>query len=279
MDQNLRQNITQYLAKNPSMASKGRRTEKSAFDALPKPIRKRIPLWYQELMVEFPLAGLPIGIPDDFGQEQWIGRPIHQLPLMNTAFLSLDEMVEEMEEAFPGVVLKRKGWIPFSRDVESTFQPIFLDASATNPPVRLFFHDMGENYKELLANSSLMVLQFCAIFEWGKIPNKYIRLTDHNREKVAHLIRTFISQLDQLLTTLQQSGHEDGRFLEQLASALKGQDQMLMDGEYLKAFINVEWVLGETSPEIRKPFIESIRDIYVESGYHIPDSPLLVDYY
>lgn len=279
MEPDLHQAISQFLIRYPYAVEKGKRTEKATLSDLPRRIRNRIPGWYQTLLMEFPLAGLNGGIPDDFGQDQYIGKPVHQLPMMDIMFYSVPEMVSEMEDAFPGNVLQRKKWIPFALDNESTYGPIFMDGSRNNPPVRLFLHDSGESFKELLEASELLCNSFSDIFTLGKLPNRYIELTSENREKAIPEIEKVFAMAEEIFRSPQNTQYINLQSLTSIHQVLENKKDQFSLGNHLSIMMKLEWSLYDLEIEIPTPFLEQMRDVFLVSNLHLPESPLLIDYW
>ena len=122
----INQFVEQFFVDFPEAKEDGRTTDPAEFKQLPGRIRKRIPDWYQNLLINYPIAGVEMGIPNDFGQEGLIGKPIEKLPLMEITMNDISEVGHYGTELFPGFELIKDKYICFAKDEFSTGEGVFF---------------------------------------------------------------------------------------------------------------------------------------------------------
>lgn len=164
----LRTLIDKYFMDNPASRQLGQRTDMKEFDKLDKKVLNNLPDWYRRILIDYPLAGLEIGIPNDFGDEELVGKPMEELPLMGLTFLSVERIEYCTLKLFPDYELIDLNHIRIAEDEFGTQEGIYINSKESDPSVRLIFHDFGETGKEVLKESELLLEKFTDIFRYGK---------------------------------------------------------------------------------------------------------------
>ncbi|WP_299247520.1 hypothetical protein [uncultured Aquimarina sp.] len=148
----------------------GKRASMSEYKNLKWNTRRKIPKWFRQLMIDFPLTDLNIGIPFNYGWESLKNKKINELPLLNTKFNSFDDMAFEATETFPGLELIKKGFICIAPDENSSGDGFYIKVKEKNPKVVYVYHDCGSNSKELISNSQLIAASFTEFLDIIKPP-------------------------------------------------------------------------------------------------------------
>jgi len=153
-------NNTENLFKVYPELNTGVRASISEYKKLKWSIRRKISTWYLTLLTDYPLSGLDIGIPFNYGWESLKNKESNKLPLLNTKFNSLDDIVFDASESFPGFELIKKGFICIAPDENSSGDGFYIKAKEKNPKVIYIYHDCGTNSKELISYSQLISNSF-----------------------------------------------------------------------------------------------------------------------
>jgi hypothetical protein len=162
--------IEKYLIDNPTSRAEGRLTNKEEFLKLDPGVLKNIPGWYQDILVNFPLVGLEVGIPNDFGDEELIGRPREELPLMGLTFISVERMAYCTLNLYPDVELVKLNHIRIAEDRFGTQQGIYIDFTEDDPSPKLVFH-IFDTGRDALDEAEILLPTFTDIFKYGKKRN------------------------------------------------------------------------------------------------------------
>src|SRR6188768_3753982 len=126
MDKDISNSVRGFFDRYPYAATLGRLTNQTEIEGLPKEMKDAIPEWYKNLLLEFPIANLPLGIPNDFGQSLLKNKSFESLPLMGIIFHSVDKISELTNSRFPYNLLLRKQFIGIAEDQDSTGEGIFI---------------------------------------------------------------------------------------------------------------------------------------------------------
>jgi len=267
----IKNEVQQFFERYPSARDFGKLTTPEEIEALPKQIRTAIPTWYKDLLLQFPIANLPLGIPNDFGHALLKGRPLEQLPLMEITFYSIGEIVEMSDTIFPNYLLFKKKIIGIAEDQGSTGEGIFIDTKDNNPPVTMIFHDMGESLKELLKNGIRLVDNFSDLFRFGRLTNDKIKLTNQNRMEAINLITSFFNLVDSEAKDneerLKNQLTEFSRFID----GMRLRDSELKNEEYVAALLRFEWGLYDSGYPLTRKHLDDLIKIYKACGLHIPE--------
>jgi hypothetical protein len=163
--------IEKYFTDNAMSFRSGRLTDKIEFEKINRKILKKIPEWYKEILMKYPLVNLEIGVPNDFGDEELKGKPFKELPLMGLTFISAKEIENYALNHFPDYELIALDYIRIAEDKFGTQQGVYINSRENDPSVRLIFHDFGETGKEVLKESELLLEKFTDIFRYGRRRN------------------------------------------------------------------------------------------------------------
>lgn len=163
--------IEKYLTDNPASTNEGQVTDRSEFEKIDKRILKSIPTWYRDILTNYPLAGLEIGIPNNFGDKELIGKPFEELPLMGLTFIPVKQIEYSSLNLFPDYELIDLGYIRIAEDKFGTQEGIYINVKEENPSIKLVFHDFGETGKEVLKQAEVLLDNFTDIFKYGRKRN------------------------------------------------------------------------------------------------------------
>lgn len=169
MDDAIRKYLKEFFSVNANAIDSTQKITKNRFDVLDNRVKEFIPDWYKELLSDYPISKLEIQIPFDFGQPEFIGKPIDELPLLSITMNDLDEINEEMIKYFPGNELIKINYLCIAIDNDSTQEGIYINTLELNPPLLLVFHDLGKSASELIENAAVLLNQFSDLFKYGKI--------------------------------------------------------------------------------------------------------------
>lgn len=179
----------------------GSKTTSQELKNLPKLIKRCLPEFWKNALIQYPLAHLEIGVPNDFGQEELKGLKRTELPLMSIQFLSPLEISENTIDSFPGHVLVKKNilsqnsYIILATDMESTMEGIFISTKEENPSPLLVFHDFGLNKKELIKHSDAISTNLSVLFKEAFIKNENRVVSKDKLIQAKTLLLPFIDEL------------------------------------------------------------------------------------
>ncbi|WP_187696347.1 hypothetical protein, partial [Xanthovirga aplysinae] len=131
----MREIIKSFIYKYPEMNELGYTVKQVDFEQIDSRINSIIPDWYKEIIEEYPIIGLEIGIPYDFGQEELKGLPFKELPLLSISFNDLETIQDETLECFPGSELISEGYLCIAKDEYSTGEGIYININEEDPKV------------------------------------------------------------------------------------------------------------------------------------------------
>lgn len=262
--------VGDFFNRYPTARTWGNVTSENDIEALPTKVKKAIPGWYIDLLFEFPIANLPLGIPSDFGQPGLVGRSIDKLPLMELTFFPIGKIAADFDSVFPDYFLKKE-FIGIAQDSGSTGEKIFMDTKSANPSVMLVFHDMGESMQELLQNGIKIADRFSDLFVWGKLTNDRIVLTDNNREVVVNLIAEFFSLIDAEIKSDSGAVRMALPDVGRLEESLKQRDHYMNQGAYISALLKFQYGLYDSGYPVTKKHLDHLIRIYEAAGLHLPE--------
>lgn len=260
-----------FFERYPSARNFGKLTTPEEIEALPKQIRTAIPTWYKDLLLQFPISNLPLGIPNDFGQSLLKGRPLDQLPLMEIMFYSVDKIVDMSDSIFPNYLLVKKKIIGIAEDQGSTGERIFIDSKENDPAVTLIFHDMGESLKDLIKNGTRLTDNFSDLFRLGKLTNDKIKLTNQNRKEAVDLMTRFFQLVDCEAKENEERLKNQLKEFSRFAEGKRQRDSELNNEEYVAALQRFEWGLYDSGYPLTRQHLDDLIKIYQACGLHIPE--------
>ena len=122
------------LVKRAAMTGKsGKLADAKSMEQLVQDSGKRIPAWYVELLVGFPLGGLEIA---------WM------------EWSDPNNIRSESLECYPGLAILERGWINVASDSGGSGDPYFIPTDqGDNPPVFQVYHDVGDKAEVILAEA------------------------------------------------------------------------------------------------------------------------------
>jgi hypothetical protein len=260
-----------FFERYPLARTLGKVTSPAEIEALPAKIKNAIPDWYKDLILQFPIANLPLGIPNDFGQPLLKGRSKEQLPLMEITFHPVGDIVKISETIFPNHLLLKKKFIGIAQDQKSTGEEIFIDAKATNPPVTMILHDMGDSVKELVRNGERLVDKFSDLFVLGKLTNDRVKLTEENRQLKISLIQEFFRFVDTEIKHTEDKLKAELPDPSRLFEGINQRDRKIKNEEYILALLRFEWGLYDSGYPLTRKHLDHLTEIYKACDLHIPD--------
>jgi hypothetical protein len=263
--------VQEFFERYPSARNLGRLTTSEEIEALPKQIQTTIPTWYKNLLLQFPIANLPLGIPNDFGQPLLKGRSLEQLPLMEITFYSIDKIAERSDSIFPNFLLFKKKIIGIAEDEGSTGEGIFIDAKDDDPPVIMIFHDMGESLKDLIKNGDRLSNNFSDLFRLGRLRDDKIKLTNVNREEAIILITNFFDRVDSEAKENEETVKNQLTEFSHFTNGTRLRDSELNKGEYVAALLKFQWGLYDSGYPLTRKHLDDLVKIYKVCGLHIPE--------
>lgn len=269
MDQ-VEEAITDFFNRYPSASNIGRVTEPREFDALPRKARNLIPVWYKSLMLRFPIAGLKVGIPFDYGSESLIGKPHDQLPLTTFIFHDAAKIAEYCLNYFPGYALSRDRFFAIARQDEGSEDDVFLSAKGQNPQPYVVFHEAGDTTVELLEDAWKPSESLSGFFEMAKLPNACIELTDANRSVASFKIDALFQELTREYEAL-LSGSNAPEIDKVIFEQRIGQFLQAWPERPLHALRFLDWALADSGYPISQYHIDSFIEICEIARLHIPD--------
>jgi len=138
MNQDLINSVENMFKKYPEL-NYGIKQDINEVNEVNKKLSNMIPQWFIELITQYPVCGLEVGMPD---YKDIILAKINGI-YSNTAELS------------PGYLIKDKGYLCISSDATGMGDPLFVSVNeGDNPPVYCIYHDANTDNpdKHLVAN-------------------------------------------------------------------------------------------------------------------------------
>ncbi|MBK9355112.1 MAG: hypothetical protein IPN09_14440 [Bacteroidetes bacterium] len=131
MNEIIKKAVEKFIQNNSDETKLGKFTELSEIEKYDKYIGGIVPNWYKEFLVLFPIAELEIEIPHDYGQEDFIGKPMEELPKLTIRFNSYREIYEEAFNYFPGCELKKIYYLCIAKNIVCTQEGIYINVKKT----------------------------------------------------------------------------------------------------------------------------------------------------
>ncbi|TCI93732.1 SMI1/KNR4 family protein [Tenacibaculum sp. M341] len=182
MEKEIRENIELLFKKHPELTNIGYKTQQSIFQKFRRKVRKKIPGWYDELLTEYPIAELKIGIPFNFGWESLKNKNQSELPYMNTEFNSIENIESIAKEEFPGAELIKQNYICIAENTNKDGDGFYINSKEQNPTVIYIYHDCGSNASELIKNGQVIsssFSEFLNIIKPHEFADKWLDENEH----------------------------------------------------------------------------------------------------
>ncbi|WP_405371267.1 hypothetical protein [Nonlabens sp. Asnod2-A12] len=182
MEREIRENIEQFFKNYPEMTGIGVKSEQNIFQNLKRKIENKIPNWYKELLIEYPIADLKIGIPFNYGWESLKNKSQSELPFMNTVFNSFENIEFIATEEFPGFELIKENHICIAEDTNKDGDGYYINTKEQNPRVIYIYHDCGKNASELIKNGQIISESFSDFVKLIRPPefaDKWLNENEH----------------------------------------------------------------------------------------------------
>ncbi|WP_299609558.1 hypothetical protein [uncultured Aquimarina sp.] len=182
MEGKIIENIEQLFKKYPELIKTGSKTKQSIFQKIKRKIQNKIPNWYNQILTEYPMKGLKIGIPFNYGWESLKDKKQNELPFMITSLNSLNDIEFMANKEFPGCELIKAGYICIAPNENNDGDGFYINTKEKNPSVIYIYHDCGESTSELIKNGQIIsksFSDFLAIIRPTKFAEKWL---DENEE-------------------------------------------------------------------------------------------------
>ncbi|MFC7445324.1 SMI1/KNR4 family protein [Mesoflavibacter profundi] len=182
MERKIRENIEQLFKNYPELNQVGLKTEQSIFQKLKRKVKNQIPDWYVELLTEFPIAELKIGIPFNYGWETLKSKKQNELPFMPTEFNSIENIEFIATEEFPGFELIKENYICIAEETNKGGDGFYINAKVKNPSVIYIYHDCGNDASELIKNGqsiSSSFSDFLKVIRPSEFADKWLNENEH----------------------------------------------------------------------------------------------------
>ncbi len=185
MERKIRENIEELFKNYPELNNGGIKSNQNIFKRLKRKIKNKIPNWYIELLTEFPIAKLKIGIPFNYGWETLKNKKQSELPFMPTEFNDLENIEFITTEEFPGSELIKGNYICIAEDTNKEGDGFYINTKEENPSVIYIYHDCGNNASELIKNGQIISKSFSDFLKVIKPPEFADKWIDENE----HLLK------------------------------------------------------------------------------------------
>lgn len=154
-----------FFEKNPWLAEQGGcLTTQSEFEKLSKKLRNKIPKWYSKILMPIPLAESTVGIPNDHGLEEFVGKPLLKCPSMWVKFLSLTQIEDEVNSNSLSKFIFTKNYLPIAY-YDTVGTHIYIQFTKKNPELIFFYPPWIDNMKRLNENSEVILPSFYDLFQ------------------------------------------------------------------------------------------------------------------
>lgn len=271
MTDKIKDNIKAFFSKYPEIAHLGNTTTLVEINKVERKILKKIPKWYIEILIEFPLSGLRIGIPNDMGYTSLKGKPIKELVQFEMKFYSITEIANHSLNSHPSDIMFKKGYIPIGEDYESTNEAIFINVKQNNPAPYMIWHEDGFKFKRLFKGADKLLDSFSDIFLYGKPRNEFITLKEHNKEKAVEQIIDFRSSLNKLFQKDKSNNHIENEIVNKINNSFQKFDDLIIKNEYIASLLELESLIHETKYCLNNSSLERLKTIYKTCGLHVPE--------
>jgi hypothetical protein len=160
MNETLMEAVVEVVERAKAAGKSGKCAEASTMNQLVNDTGGRIPRWYVELLVGYPLGGLEFGWQaeepnDDYDGIDWL------------AWSDPDNIRSESLECYPGLAILEKGWINVASDSMGGGDPYFIPTDqGDDPPVYQVYHDASDKAEVILAEGCrLVAASLSALFQ------------------------------------------------------------------------------------------------------------------
>jgi hypothetical protein len=178
----IKKNIKQFFKNYPELNNVGIKFEQNIIQKFKRKLKNKIPNWYIELLAEFPITELKVGIPFNYGWESLKGKSQSELPFMKTEFNSIENIEFIANEEFPGLELIKKNYICIAQDRNKEGDGFYINGKEENPSVIYIYHDCGNEATELIKNGQIISNSFSEFLKIIRPPGfveKWINENEH----------------------------------------------------------------------------------------------------
>jgi hypothetical protein len=181
LEREIRENIEKLFGNYPELKNSGIKSDQNIFRRLKRIIKNQIPNWYIELLTEFPIAELKIGIPFNYGWESLTDKKQNELPFMPTEFNDFENIEFIATEEFPGFELIKQNYICIAEDTNKDGNGFYINTKEKNPSVIYIYHDCGNTASELIKNGQIISKSFSEFLKVIKPPEFADKWIDENQ--------------------------------------------------------------------------------------------------
>ena len=164
MNEILKKAVIELVERAKKAGRSGQLTDAKTMNKLVNDMGEKIPAWYVELVVNFPLCGLEIAWQSDEPTEGYDG-------IAWMEWSDPNGIRSESLDCFPGRAIPEKGWINVASDLMGGGDPYFLPTDkGDNPPVYQVYHDVSDKADVILANGCrLVAASLSDLFQQAKV--------------------------------------------------------------------------------------------------------------
>lgn len=164
MNEILKKAVVELVQRAKEAGKSGKPADANTMSQLVNDTGEKIPAWYVELLVGFPICGLEIAWQSDEPKDGYDG-----IAWMEWA--DPDAIRSESLELFPGLAILAKGWINVAGDSMGGGDPYFMPTDkGDNPPVYQVYHDVSDKADVILAEGCrLVATSLSDLFQQAKV--------------------------------------------------------------------------------------------------------------
>lgn len=255
--------IESFFIRYPEALKMGELLNRDGINHLSGNVKMILPPWYVDMMTTYPLYGIEIGIPHNFGQPKLKGNPPDRLPLLSIAFKSFEEIEHESNHVFPGFELIRDNYLALAEERNGEREGIYFKVDAPNPPPILIFHDDGTSNQELIRNGTSLSNGILEFFNEAKVLNHQRVLITASKSSLHKHILVLIKDLKE-----KRDLADEKLAFEKLIQEC---DEKIKKEAYLEILLLIESVLYDLQVAIRPQFFEHLKKSYELGGLHPGD--------
>ena len=151
MDPPLSNAAAKLVARAEAAGQHGTLADAKVLKRLTHDTGERIPEWYVELLLRYPLCGLEIGWQADEPEGEYDG-------IAWMTWSDPNGIRSESLECYPGLAILERGWINVASDATGGGDPYFIPTQqGDDPPVFQVYHDVSDDADVILAKACRLV--------------------------------------------------------------------------------------------------------------------------
>jgi hypothetical protein len=177
----IRANVEQLFKDFPELNNVGIKSQQNPIQKLKRKLMRKIPSWYIQLLSDFPIAELKIGIPFNYGWDSLKDKTQNELPFMTTEFNSLEHIEFIARKEFPGFELIKKHYICIAENTNKDGDGFYINTKEVDPSVIYIYHDCGNDASELIKNGQVISSSFSDFLQVIRPPEFADKWLDENK--------------------------------------------------------------------------------------------------